>query len=842
MFSNESQKARDADGILDIFERYNFTMNEDEPLEKEVAVDPEMLGKIFENLLDVKDRKSKGAFYTPREIVHYMCQESLSNYLSNEVGISYDDIKEFVLYGDLIRDTDSRSGVGYKKNLTIKPLIYNNLVKIDKILENIKVADPAVGSGAFPLGMLSEIVRVRNNITDYLIILDKQGAFGREFGEKVIKRNRSPFKLKWETIKNCIFAVDIEPSAVDIAKLRLWLSVVVEQEINEDISEPQPLPNLDMNIMVGNSLIDEFEGIKLFDESLLSNTSSLVKKKGKMELKSNQLSLLIDDSDKMFEEMFKLQDQFFGEKDESNKKELKNKIEKIRDQLIEYKLYRDGNSEGLKKYEELKKKKQKPYFLWYLEFAKVFQEKGGFDIVVGNPPYVGEKGNKEIFRPIATTSFGEKYYQGKMDLFYFFFHKALDIGRGNSEIAFITTNYYPTAFGGKNLRTDFKHRATIRKLINFNELKIFETALGQHNLITLLSKSENKNFEVKTCISNRKGVASPDILNKIFNLRDEHLETYSFVQNELYEGEENYIRLAGNNIQAIDIKNNPRQSILNKISSSKYKFNEICNTKQGIVSGADKVTDKHIREYNSSWIKGQGIFVLNKSEIELLNLTDYENSLVKKVYKNSNIERFKIYDDTDLYVLYVTKDLDPLKIPNILNHLVEYKTLLENKRETVEGKLPWYCLHWPREKDIFENPTKIVNPRRSKSNYFALDFEKRYEQSDIMISVIKKEFKGQFDEKFLVALLNSKLYSFWLLNKGKLKGSMYEMYGKPLSEIPIPLVESELQNVIVEKVNEILNTIISDLEDKLFEEVNDIIYDLFDLTPLEIEYINNKIL
>lgn len=488
LFSNVDKKGRDADGILDIFERYNFTMNEDEPLEKEVAVDPEMIGKIFENLLDVKDRKSKGAFYTPREIVHYMCQESLANYLVNKVGVPYEDIKEFILYGDLIRDKDSRSGVGYSKELSIKPSIYHNLVKIDRALENVKVADPAVGSGAFPLGMLSEVVRARNNITDYLVILNKNGLLGRKFGEDVIRKNRSPFFLKWKTIKNSIFAVDIEPSAVDIAKLRLWLSVVVDQEINNETPEPQPLPNLDMNIMVGNSLIDEFEGIKLFDESVLKRKYDFIKEdSSEYAATTEQLSWLVDDSEKMLEEMFKLQDQYFGERNEQNKKDIKERIDKLRDQLIEYKLDRDGNNEGLKKYEELKKKKQKPYFLWYLEFAKVFQEKGGFDIVIGNPPYL------EISDSNLKSFYQKKYSEvltGHYDLYIFFFKKSVELCNNNGIISLITPHtflHYPQYL---NLRRWLYENTAIIELTN-RITGIFESAIVD-NVISLFSKDTSK--------------------------------------------------------------------------------------------------------------------------------------------------------------------------------------------------------------------------------------------------------------------------------------------------------------------------------------------------------------
>lgn len=190
IFSNADAKDRDADGILDAFDRFNFTMAEDEPMEREVAIDPEMLGKVFENLLEIKDRKSKGAFYTPREIVHYMCQESLINYLAGKTGISDEDIRKFILYGEYFRDSDTmktklvpgeNGGKAHyefdrEKDMEIPETILsykqnvNRLEEIDKLLENVKVADPAVGSGAFPLGMLTEIVKARETLTRYLLL------------------------------------------------------------------------------------------------------------------------------------------------------------------------------------------------------------------------------------------------------------------------------------------------------------------------------------------------------------------------------------------------------------------------------------------------------------------------------------------------------------------------------------------------------------------------------------------------------------------------------------------------------------------------------------------------
>lgn len=298
LFSNLADKGTDADGILDVFDRYNFTISEDEPMEREVAIDPEMLGKIFENLLDVKDRKSKGAFYTPREIVHYMCRESLINYLATNTQIPEDDIRKFVLFGEYFCDEDTRKTLPVdnetgkvlqgdeiyahkhhmefdkNKEFEIPATIFsfkkniNCLQEIDNLLSDIKVVDLAVGSGAFPLGMLNEIVKARDVITNYMVIdMNPHQRLN-------CRTARSAYQLKRDTIKNCIFACDIDASATDITKLRLWLSLVIDNQImdKEDellgyFTKPRELPNLDCNIICGNSLIDEFYGIPLITES-----------------------------------------------------------------------------------------------------------------------------------------------------------------------------------------------------------------------------------------------------------------------------------------------------------------------------------------------------------------------------------------------------------------------------------------------------------------------------------------------------------------------------------------------------------------------------------------------
>ncbi|MCK9626732.1 MAG: hypothetical protein M0R23_09825, partial [Bacteroidales bacterium] len=392
LFSNDITDKKTGDkgtGILDVFDRYNFTVNENEPLEKEVAVDPEMLGKVFENLLDVKDRKSKGAFYTPREIVHYMCQESLINYLDAETNneIPRNDLELFIQKGDRIIENDKialeRQEERIKKyrNDKYKDSTYSLLLpisirtkaeKLDELLKNIKVADPAVGSGAFPLGMINEIVRARKVLNVYL------------------KSDISDYELKKHTITHSIYGVDIDPGAVDIAKLRLWLALVVDEET------PHPLPNLEHKIMQGNSLISEYEGIKLFDESIFEEDE-------KKEMKQAQLGLGKTSSELKMETLQNRIASFVNESQRTKKQNLKKEIDDLKWELIEETLKEQGKEDKLEDIKKLRRKNIRPFFIWKLEFSDVFKEKGGFDVVIGNPPYVGERGNKNIFDPIKIT-------------------------------------------------------------------------------------------------------------------------------------------------------------------------------------------------------------------------------------------------------------------------------------------------------------------------------------------------------------------------------------------------------------------------------------------------------
>src|SRR3990167_4205375 len=537
LFSNEV-KTKDGDkgtGILDIFDRYNFTVKEDEPLEKEVAVDPEMLGKVFENLLEVKDRKSKGTYYTPREIVHYMCEQSLVNYLATELNgkVSKEDVEKIIKSGENVVEHEA-THVAKKENDPDYEGLYGHILpasieksakEIDDKLAAIKVCDPAIGSGAFPVGMMNAIVKARMVISSYL--KDK---------------NRTLYTFKRDCIQNSLYGVDIDPGAVEIAKLRLWLSLVVDED---NIKQIKPLPNLDYKIMQGNSLLEEFEGIKLFDEKLIAvidtgkekqleslkqkqailqkeyfdlhsqnkltpakqaELNSELKKLQAQAKKLNQtekvnvenagLFDMYSEAKKKADDLKRLHKEFFEATQKSKKDNIKKQIEQLEWELIEATLKEQGKISALKKLEEFKRSYTKPFFLWKLNFADVF-EGGGFNIVIANPPYLKERDNKKVFEEVNQSTFGKKWHQGKMDYWYYFLHKAIDISKPNGSICYITSRYWINSYGAKKLIERIKNELSFVSILDIGKLKVFDNVAGQHMVALYEKDKTRKTFTYK---------------------------------------------------------------------------------------------------------------------------------------------------------------------------------------------------------------------------------------------------------------------------------------------------------------------------------------------------------
>ena len=477
-------------GIFDIFDRYNFTVNEDEPLEKEVAVDPEMLGKVFENLLEVRDRKSKGTYYTPREIVHYMCQQSLINYLHSTLSKqsvntaqssgsastviptnldtssqSENSVPPFVPADPAVQKADleqlikiSDSAIEHDKVHTQKKAeqgqvvkgkysqpkqpqsIIDNAILIDQALANIRVCDPAVGSGAFLVGMMSEVVRVRQALTSHIKNCPKM-------------EERTDYHFKRHCIEHCLYGVDVDPGAVDIAKLRLWLSLVVDEEDREKL---KPLPNLDYKLRCGNSLlgIKKDDGGGTIDRFFEHNLEGLHKKKNL----------------------------YFNETSTNKKKQYKQEIELFIDKVY---------APFMKEAEGVLEKQKR--FDFEIYFSEVFQEKSGFDIVIANPPYIDSEEmvrKQERIRKIIANHY--KMTKGNWPIYIAFFEKSFNILNKIGSLAFITPDKWLAKPFGYEFRKQSLYK--IYTVLNAGRKIFFDAKVDA--IVSLFSNNYHEKLKV----------------------------------------------------------------------------------------------------------------------------------------------------------------------------------------------------------------------------------------------------------------------------------------------------------------------------------------------------------
>ncbi len=424
-------RQKDFEELFEFYSHYNFTIDENDPTDAEVGVDPEMLGKIFESLLE--DNKDKGAFYTPKEIVQYMCQESLVAYLVTKTGIEEERLREFVKEPE-----DNKDGFTEDERYKI----------LDGVL-SVKICDPAIGSGAFPIGLLNELVRC------------KEAIYGDKKGRADIKR---------EIIRDNIYGVDIEKGAVDIARLRFWLSLVVDEDT------PSPLPNLDYKIMQGNSLLEWYDDVDLSKLSDISAYGDLFGGVRAEELKKNLTKLL---------------KHFFSESDHDKKHVLKEAIKATITDILDI--------AGVEIPAGIDLAENSQFFLWHTWYNEVFVNNGGFDICLGNPPYFVYEGNNKGELPRLRKI--EEYsisFGGKLNAYKLFLANALRfLVKKDGINCFIFQNSFMADQQAANLRNYVLNNCQILTIDSFPERdnkkkRVFEN-VKMSVCILLLRNSDTHN-------------------------------------------------------------------------------------------------------------------------------------------------------------------------------------------------------------------------------------------------------------------------------------------------------------------------------------------------------------
>ena len=808
IFSNADVKGRDADGILDIFDRYNFTMAEDEPMEREVAIDPEMLGKVFENLLDISDRKSKGAFYTPREIVHYMCQESLINYLCGKTQIPEEDIRKFILFGEYFRDEDIKKtlfvpgkngGKGHyefdkNKDMEIPSSILsyknhvNRLQELDELLANVKVVDLAVGSGAFPVGMMTEIVKARDTITSYMII--EMNSVQR----LNYRTLRTLYLLKRATIKNSIFACDIEASATDITKLRLWLSLVIDNQIMDKEDEilgystkPRELPNLDCNIICGNSLMDEFEGIPLLTENAALQNES---ENRQQTIYDGQLGILIN-------ELIELQSKLYDEKDRIAKDSLKDQIQDIYNQIVMEQI--QSNNKIVDDYYLALQLPSRPFVLWQLYFPKVFRDNGGFDIAIGNPPYIqlqktiNEETGEKLGDSLSTL--GYETFTKTGDIYCLFYEKGYKLLRQDGVLAFITSNKWMRAGYGEKLRDFFAKKTNPIRLIDFGSQKVFESATVDVNILVF---AKNANLG-KTIACTIKDNCSNNL--------------------SVYIEQTSVITSFTNNI-SWTILSSIEQSIQSKMKLSGTPLKEWdLSINRGILTG-----------FNEAFI------ITGEKKDELIAKDPKSAEIIRPILRGKDIKRYSS-NFANLWLINThngikEQHISPIDIscyPEIKKHLDKYYDKLVKRCD--KGITPYNLRNCVYLNDFLKQ--KIVWGNLCLSAQFSLADEEYFINAPSPMIVP--------GNKYLLAVLNSRLGDWYIRQLGVTRNGGYFEY-KPMfvEKLPVPKISLKEQAEFFSLVDEVLFLKKQNKDSSMVEKVIDQkVYELYGLTEKEIRFIEN---
>lgn len=814
---NKTYKVR---GLLDILSSFNFTIDENSPDDADIALDPELLGRVFENLLasfnpetSTTARKATGSYYTPREIVDYMVAESLKAYFKTHLT----DIEKI----------DEKLEQLFSNESSENPFDEKQSKKLVELIESVKIVDPAVGSGAFPMGTLNKLVFILNKVDPgnklwkeaQLKAADSipdpsARRMAKERIEEFFEGKNADYGRKLYLIQRCIYGVDIQQIAVEIAKLRFFISLLVDEKIDKEKDNwgIEPLPNLDFKIMQGNSLISKFLGID-FDN-------------GNHKQDQEQAGLLFDqDEDSFIKEFEQKKIDFQNEADKDKKAKLKQEVEDLMIRIFETKVKKQ-KGDYFRQLEEIEskysvlpnqkqreeivakekqklsqksgfdleniekqlreftsKKKTRPFFPWKLYFAEVF-EKGGFDVVIGNPPYVNiEKIDVVIKKSIHKF---KTAYQ-KYDLYVLFYEKSISLLKDKGNLIFISSNKFLSQGYGLLLR-QYLLKFQIKTIINFN-YNVFESAV------------------VRTCIFHLVKERIIDNKIRIIDVNDKKdknkflEEDYGYIDQEVFEKtEENNFRI---NLTGEKIK------LLDKIKKDCLRVEDVCSVNYGlrpVPKEGGRGKKRFIKKNNSTgkykvYFEGKdmGGWSIKSSYFLDYKPKEMYNPMFKELFENpkifglctlSDINKLRFnYDDTGAYC----------------NHSVAILT-------------PWY---------LFKDVDYITIKRK--------------------ISKEKIEISKKYPIKYLQAILNSKLIKFYV-NELLYDGTHF--YPDHMKSLPIKFIEVQEQELVTGVVDQILAITKSadylqnpDKQTKVKEyekQIDELVYKLYELTPEEIKIIENN--
>ena len=702
--------------ILKLFERYNFTVTESTPIDIEVAVDPEMLGKVFEEL--VTGRHDTGSYYTPRPVVSFMCRESLKICLHNKTDETPECLQAFIDDGDA---TEIR-----------------NPEKVLHVLQTLRICDPACGSGAYLLGMMGELLRLRDAL----------------FQSKKVDP-KSTYQRKLDIIQKNLYGVDKDEFAVNIAMLRLWLSLAVDYEDDT----PEPLPNLDYKVAAGDSLTGPAP-------EQISLASRLID-----QIQEHQAAYLVTHTD-------------------TEKQRLREAIAELKESLQEWQVSDDE-------------------FVWQVEFPEVFQE-GGFDIVIGNPPYVDQRRIRTL-KPTLKKQFPE-VYTGTADLYVYFYKRGIELLCSGGILTYISSNTFLRVEFGKKLRVFFTDKICLHRLLDFGSVPVFKATV---DTCIFLGENTAPNGEAFFAATFREKADIPRL--------SEAFEQQAFSMYACDFSPDGWV-----------LTSPETHNLLNKLQQVGTPLGEYVNGNfyRGLTTGCNDafVISKSVR---------QRLIAEDASVKKLIKSSLRGRTLKDGKWKLSLVDEYMIVIESSTNKEWpwseATNDSEAEQIfantyPVIYQHLVGYRDKLITRDD--QGRFYWElrsCAYYAE----FEKP-KIIYPHFAKSLYVYYDPAKVYGVNTIYFIPT--------DDISILAILGSKLFDwyarwkFQTLQDPWAGGSL--LFKKvSMEEVPIADRTAAQKAELSRLVEQILADPQSDGVRDIEQEIDELVYQLYGLTDAEIELI-----
>lgn len=778
-YGDKKKKKVSARGIIDILKRYNFTVEENTPFDQEVSLDPELLGKVFENLLasynpetQTTARKQTGSFYTPREIVQYMVDESLVAHLKRTVGEELEP-----QFRQLMQYSDNAVELSDEQRKAIMQALYN-----------CKILDPACGSGAFPMGILQQMVHILNRIdpdnTQWReMMLNKAinetseayrtassderkemiADIERSFDENI---NRPDYARKLYLIENCIYGVDIQPIAIQISKLRFFISLVVDQMTNNNPADNfgiRPLPNLEAKFVAANTLIG------LNSELSITDTDKI--RAIKTELKTANHKI-------------------FGAKTVKTKRKYKEKIKELHTSLAEelkaLGFVNESDAQQLASWDMFNQNTSSPFF----DSEWMFGVKDGFDIVIGNPPYVDAKKLKSQAKDLKANF---NIYDGTADLFTYFYEKGLQILQDKGVLTFITSNKWIRSEYGKNLRTLLLNNS-ISTLIDFGRNRFFNATIDTNIAIVLKGKD----------------LCSRKIYYIDYEINPSDVNTFT---NEPIEG----LNLS---YSPWLLKANENDKIKNKLESCNKPLSSWnVSIFRGILTGCNEAY--HITTEQREKI------LSDCNSIEEKKMTE---ELICPLLQGKDIDKY-LFNWKNLWLINIhngiKNQISRINVENlqaIKSHLLRFESKLIKRSD--KGST-YFNLRNCAYLDNFKEP-KILWQAISKRQAFSIDSEGK------MYGDVSTFFMTGEHLFYIAAILNSKLFEYALLNI-YLEGDTFKSKNAILQNFPIPKpenfgkIESLVKRILsAKRENQQIDTSIEE------NEIDLLVYKLYGLTYDEV--------